>query len=428
MFIRCPRRGTYDGLVQGVQRRRLGHGGDLPCGAPTVFLSAVCALIGGLLVACSGSGTARQDTTPALSGPSPAAPSQPFDVTAGLGDPVHVGVVEGGDVADYDLIGRVALTPSGGVWAVAMPRAVLSPRHSVGLWFGAAGTAGVWYGFGSVEDVAVAADGRVWLLSGTSLMTFHDGSWRRVLHENGLPLLGVTALVGIGPDGAVWATANGRLLRYDGKVRVTTAAAPYGTLWQSVVAADGTVWWSGGLEWIWWGVSSQPGWLARFGGATVTTLRPFGGTRDVPALALAADPSGPLWAWMTDFATESIDTATLEATTAEASPVRVLRKALARFDGSRWTLYRDGLPTGYPTSMVARNGRVWMVMAPTWRWGTSAERDRVPTLYRFADGRWSPVPTPLEPATVLAVEDDGTVWSTSGDGVVSRISDSGGTG
>lgn len=292
---------------------------------------------------------------------------------------------------------------------------------ALGVWHGTVGRPGTFYPIGDVGGIAVVPDGSPWIVVGASLLTFQGGAWRRVVWPSEWTVDGVNNLM-VAPDGVVWAglTASDQaardlnltLLRYDGTATRLPGLRflPMSGLPELVMAADGSMWTGGNYPGDLG--NAALGGLQRYDGTAFRTVRPLGGTKDVPAL-VAADPQGPVWAYLVD----------VEPVAGTTDQYRTRSRALARLDGTTWTTVTGGLPNGIPTSMVAVKGVVWAVMG-TAPWETQGP---VTTgLYRFDGTTWSPITVAsnldLSVTQVLAANPNGTVWVLLGGSVLRQVS------
>jgi len=380
---------------------------------PWVLLAVITLL---LVAAC----TSGPSPSPSASGTQSSGSASPsgLDLTAGLSVPLSIVEVRHANLDDY-AVSALVVTKTGQAWAAADERTGDQRR---GLWHGTVGSAGTWYPFPAASDTAwpiegsqltVAPDGQPWISVAGSLLTQQGGAWRSVEWPNGWTVTTINSPM-VGPDGVIWAQldsqdpwgwAPGSLLRYNG----TVTRVPGPSCWSPtlVMAADGTVW-TGGLDDSIFDLAARC--QQRFDGATWTTARPLGGTKDARPLLVTADPQGPVWAWLVD----------VEQVSAHLGASQSSAQSLARFDGTAWTTFTTGLPPGAPTSMVARNGILWVVMhqAP-WEAPTAD----APALYRFDGTSWSKVPAAANviPESVLAADPDDSVWITTADGVLHHV-------
>jgi hypothetical protein len=369
-----------------------------------------------LVAAC----TSGPSPSPSASGTPPSRSASPYGLglTSGLSDPLSIAEIQDANLDDY-AVSALAVTKTGQVWAAADERTGEMRR---GVWHGTVGSAGTWYPFAAASEtlgwtggiqLAVAPDGQPWIDVAGSLMTYQGGAWRTVEWPNGTTATTISSPM-VAPDGAIWVQLNpddpwgqvpGSLLRYDG----TVTGVPGPSCWSPtlVMAADGTVW-TGGLGDSIFGLAG--GCQQRFDGTTWTTTRPLDGTKDTRPLLVTADPQGPVWAWLVDVVQVS---AHLGASKSNA-------QSLARFEGTAWTTFTTGLPPGAPTSMVARNGILWVVMHQAPWEGPTVD---APALYRFDGTGWSKVSsaTNFIPESVLAADPDGSVWIATADGVLHRV-------
>lgn len=333
---------------------------------------------------------------------------QGVDIPSGLGAPLDVVAIGGTDLADY-MVSELGTTPSGEVWAVGFDR--FDGRYRHGIWHGRPGSPGTFYlldlpsGDWGDHAMATAPDGRVWVVleSSLALATFEGGQWRPVVDSAG-DRVWVDGTPAVESDGTVW-VLKGRhgLLRYDGTVSEfpgpTCDNAGVG-LAPLVVAADGGLW-SGSASWFLSGPLPQC--LERFDGADWSWLSPPGYPgNDWHAVAVAADPGGPVWV-------------SLVKTVVGVS----VTQALARYDAGAWTSWTEDalehMGLGPASSLLARDGVLWAVMAaPPWS-----------ALYRFDGTDWTRVPVPgaldLPVADLLAAEPDGSVWVTTADGFLHKV-------
>ena len=376
-------------------------------------LVAVTGLL--LVAACTGGPSVSPSPSPSAS-----ASSTAFDLTAGLSAPLSITPVEHAKLDDYN-VNLLVTTKSGPVWVAADERYGAQPRS--GVWHGTVGSPGTWYPIGNVRGLAVAPDQSPWIAAGASLLTYQGGAWRSVVWPNGWTVYAVSSPM-VAPDGVVWAyqgaidpaaraARNLTLLRYDGTATRMPGLPflPMGGLPSLVMAADGSVWTGGDYESTIG--TSEFGGLQRYDGTAWTTVRPLGGTKDVPAL-VATDPQGPVWAYLVD----------VEPVAGTPDQYRTRSRALARFDGTAWTTVTGGLPPGIPTSMVAVHGTAWAMMEP------DPLQPQIPAttgLYRFDGTAWSHVTVPYNldlPAydQVLAANANGTVWVLLDDSVLRHVS------
>ncbi|HEY5186761.1 MAG TPA: hypothetical protein VIM19_18090, partial [Actinomycetes bacterium] len=394
-----------------------------PAFARPRVLVVVAALL--LVTACTGGPSPSPSPSASASGsaPSGAGSSPRSDLTAGLSAPLSITPVQQANLDNYQ-ISLLASTKSGQVWAAADK---MNANHTnLGVWHGTVGRPGTFYPIGNVGGIAVAPDGSPWIAVGTSLLTYRGGAWRSVVWPSEWTVVAVSNPM-VAPDGVVWAglsssdqaarERNLTLLRYDGTATRLPGLPfhPMSGRPELVMAADGSVWTSSGS--VGDPGIAELGGLQRYDGTALRSVRPLGGTKDVPAL-VAADPQGPVWAYLVD----------VEPVAGTTGQYWTGSRALARFDGTAWTTFTGGLPDGIPTSMVAVKGVVWAVMAVPVPWETPGP---VTTgLYRFDGTSWSPITVAsnldlnldLSITDVLSANPDGTVWVLLGSSVLRHVS------
>lgn len=400
-----------------IRRARTGNG-PRPRGWGIALGACVATTLALLAAACGGEdpgGSGASSSAGASVASAPATRAE-GDVTSGLGAPLDVVAIGGTDLADY-LVSELGTAPSGEVWAAAVER--FGGRYRHGVWHGRPGSPGVFYLLdlptGGWSDqgkgaLATAPDGRVWVVleSSLALATFEGGRWRPVVDAAG-DRVWVDGTPAVGADGAVWVLKGAHgLLRYDGTVTEFPGPTCDNTgsgLAPLVAAADGTLW-SGGGDWfvsaMWSSWTIVPPCLERFDGSDWSRLTPPGYPgNDWHAVAVAADPSGPVWVALTNIVVGVSVT-----------------MALARYDAGEWTTWtEDALkPLGFApvSSLGARDGILWAVL--------SSDEPPWDGLFRF-DGKISTrVPVhDLPVADVLAAEPDGSVWVTTSDGFLHKV-------
>jgi hypothetical protein len=273
--------------------------------------------------------------------------------------------------------GPVAFAPDGTIWIVSGDGAGSSGLQSIGRdpeYFATSGPLAkpdevTFPGMGDIFDIAVGADGKVWVAELGALATFDGDAWELDY--------GRVGSFEIMPDGTPWAlrrgeTADGMQVRPMTLGGFEVAWPPLGLRYDRDQPGDIAVT-TGGDIWI--GVQQGgDGWLARADGDTWTLEQPLGDT-PFGVHALAAAPDGALWALL------------MTATT-NISGHSCCQPLLARFDGDTWSTWSadDGLPLG-----------------ETYIWGAVGG-----------------VATVGEPGTPFAVAPDGTLWvGDLGRGVIS---------
>jgi len=402
---------------------------DRPWRRPRLW--GVVAVVVALQVAGCGGGGTITDPSPLSRGAASTAegPVSASAVVEGLGAPLPVRPVGHVSLADL-VVHAVGITPAGDLWvagAARWNRATLGlygewfvDPLATGVWHGTYGKPGTWYPMGSVEGLTVGPDGRVWVITGTALATFDQGTWRRVLGPGGAVLSGVSGQIGgapslaVGPDGWVWAVGPtfDTMVRFDGGVTVLSgpgwaadgAVCGIGTV---AATAHGTAWTADANPW------GYRGCLLRWDGATWTRERPLGLT-ELSIYRLASDTDGGLWAWLLTCEADE------NAWAAGRIPDACRRAQLAHFDGSDWTLRSDGPWSGQESadiSMAAVNGYLWFAVNGR--------------LFLFDGDEFLPVSVPpsvdLPVTAVLAavpdgsVDSAGTAWVTTSDGALHRL-------
>ena len=192
----------------------------------------------------------------------------------------------------------------------------------------------------------------------------------------------------VAPDGSLWATTEGGVVRWDlatlnPTVYTTAQGLPANRAHDIAVAADGTVW------------VGEAGWIARFDGTWTT----FSAPRDTRG-PLAVGPDGSVWAAFGEY-------------------------RLGRLDGSEWEFYRSPLSwsngVGGPwTGSLAIDpaGVVWVgaeVPADTAgaHWGVWEFDGNEWTLHSDAAGLPDGSGLPADIGSTVAIASDGTVWVAS---------------
>lgn len=245
-----------------------------------------------------------------------------------------------------------------------------------------------------VMRVAVAPGGGVWA-AGTAWLARYDGTWTAFTEFGSAGAATEVGGMAFGPDGALWAAigtgSTGYLLRYDGQWSATAIAGIESGEIQTGcgslgVAPDGTVW-----------VNTCRSGVLAFDGAQWTRYdAATSGLPDEPALAGVA-PDGSAWVSME---------AMCESETACSDPGH----GVARFDGTRWTVYstESGLADPDVHLEISRDGSVWA----TYAFAPGA-------VSRFDGTRWVTAEVSgLEGAHALAAAPDGALWLSSADGLL----------
>ncbi len=274
--------------------------------------------------------------------------------------------------------------------------------------------------------IAIDRDGSLWAATATGVARWLPGSTTATMHttEDGLPDDDVHRIVA-GPEGIVWAGASGWMARFDGSW--TTYSAPAESAGPMAIGSDGAVWSAfgerqlGRFDGSKWEVFNAP--LTLDDGVTT----PWSGFIDVA-------PDGTVWAGTHEyrgvFAFD--DPNWVQYTTADGLPLEALGTiavapdgsvwvgstsmdatpggGIAHFDGSAWTVYTtdDGLLSNTADVAVGGNGTVWAIHAGPDGTGVS----------HFDGATWTAYSDILGLGMAASVDDSGTLWMPSGDGVI----------
>ncbi|MCP4540935.1 MAG: hypothetical protein GY832_27690 [Chloroflexi bacterium] len=215
----------------------------------------------------------------------------------------------------------------------------------------------------AVNAVAVGTDNTVWLgTNGGGLRRIElaeDGSAARISTHaatDALSSYGTSALA-VTPDGAVWASGDKGIARFDGAQWITFTAP---SLTDIAVGVDGSV----------WALTLDD--VRRFDGTAWQTYTTADGLPDTLLANIATAPNGDVW--VSDYS-----------------------KELMHFDGVAWeTLPADTLPDGAGVKLaVAPDGALWMTL----REGIA----------RYADGRWQTYSLDSE-IRVITPGPDSALW------------------
>jgi hypothetical protein len=272
-----------------------------------------------------------------------------------------------------------------------------------------------------VTYVSAAPDGSLWATTDGGLVRWDVTSGTPTMYstDDGLPADDVSR-VAVGLDGTVWAGGSGWIARFDGSWTVFSAPRDAGPM---TVGPDGAAWTAfgerelarfDGLEWQTFEVSMSldPGvavpWTALLDVAADGTV--WAGTNNLQGV-FAFD--GANWTHYT-----SVDglPAPLSGTVA-AAPDGTLwvgsvsvddspGAGAARFDGSTWTIYTtaDGLLDDVPDVAVGADGTVWAIHQK----GVS----------RFDGDTWTAFPDVSGIGMFASVDASGMLWMPSRDGGV----------
>jgi hypothetical protein len=237
------------------------------------------------------------------------------------------------------------------------------------------------------REVAVAADGAVWVATGGGVVRWQTptGPPTVFVESDGLPSRTV-AFVAASEDGSVWAAGDRWVARYDGSWAVTGRdSIPDGDMGDLAVGPDGNAWIAVGGD------------LLRLAGNTWAAVDPppvQGASPWTGSLAVA--PDGAVWA---------------SPNGGEGDSAEVLT-----YDG-RWTEYTesDGLAGRTSTVAVSGDGTVWV--GGEGLFTMTGEVLSPPSgVSRLAQGRWTVFTTQdglvADDADVV-VRSDGTVWAVS---------------
>ncbi len=125
-----------------------------------------------------------------------------------------------------------------GRWSTYARAGTGLPRDPVLAGVGADGS--VWVTLEAEGCVAAAGGGATCSTPAAGVARLRDGRWTVYTTSDGLPADEVELVVG--PDGTVWATASGRVARFDGTAWATTAVAELADARLSAVDGRGTLW------------------------------------------------------------------------------------------------------------------------------------------------------------------------------------------
>ncbi len=256
--------------------------------------------------------------------------------------------------------------------------------------------------------VDVAPDESIWAGGNHEWLARFDGGWTAFSRNGDLPGLDAGGVLGgftVGADGTLWVAATdnagAKLIRFDGTwtvIDVPQSMGFDGTYpWASSleIAPDGSVWAEG------WASTDAPA-VAVFDGAAWTVhSKASTGLPRGPSLAGVA-PDGTVWVELPAEGCRLTDTDAVSCTTPAAG--------VARFDGTRWTVYTtaEGLAADDANVFVGADGSVWATYGPA-----------PGMVSRFDGTRWVTVAVPeLAEAQALAAAPDGSLWLGSPDGLL----------
>lgn len=171
---------------------------------------------------------------------------------------------------------------------------------------------------GGATDIAVGANGAVWVVGGNSLKTGND-IYQYIGHNKWRRMPGAATRIAVDPKGNAWIVdKNRKIHRWDGGAwHVVPGAAN-----DIAIGADGTVWVIGADK--------------RSGGFTIWRYLGNNRWKNIPgdAARIAVDPKGNAWVVNT-------------------------RKEIFRYDGRKWNL----VPGGAIDVGIGANGSVWVIGA-----------------------------------------------------------------
>lgn len=262
-------------------------------------------------------------------------------------------------------------------------------RFAKGRWSGPS----VPFSGGPVRDLLRTPDGTLWaaldqggayMLQGTAWTPVGTGSASALTMDSN----GVVWIAGPGASGpqGSWVV---RVFGRDGGTWTEWGPTPstelIGAPAHLAVGGDGTVWAGGGFGW-----GPQPG-LARYLDGRWEMVLPRGGSSPF-VRDLTTAPNGDVWV------------AGADATPSGEATTDVGASWIARFDGTRWTVFRlGGGPASFALSVAAAaDGTIWVAT--------------VDGLARFDGVSW----TTLYPGigfSTISVAPDGTVWVLGPSGV-----------
>ncbi len=204
-------------------------------------------------------------------------------------------------------------------------------------------------------DMAVAADGTLWVAGWDEVSAYDGDTWTRFTTADGLPSEGI-ASVAVAPNGDVWiGTADG---------------------------IDG----------------DNAGGVARFDGNTWTVFDETDGLYDDAVTAMAVGSDGTVWA--VHAAAETLETDDSRAT-----------GAISRFDGTTWsvvTIAGVGNGLGWAGATVDDAGTLWIAS----RWGVVGSDGSEATVLRFPEGTRQPINalSSSQQSQILPVSEDPFEW------------------
>lgn len=169
---------------------------------------------------------------------------------------------------------------------------------------------------GGATDIAVGANGAVWIVGGNSMKTGND-IYQYIGHNKWRRMPGAATRIAVDPKGNAWIVdKNRKIHRWEGGDWQTVAGAAN----DIAVGADGTVWVIGADK--------------RSGGFTIWRYLGNNRWKNIPgdAARIAVDPKGNAWVVNT-------------------------RKEIFRHDGRQWNL----MPGGAIDVGIGANGAVWVI-------------------------------------------------------------------
>ena len=255
-----------------------------------------------------------------------------------------------------------------------------------------------------VTSVAVDDDDGVLLGTDHGLYRLDAGAWARIVEApSGMGTVAIDPSTGT----RWWASEDG-VYRLDGADVTRMPSPPTELTSELAVTGDGTLWAAGSG-----GYFPESGGLGRYDDDTRSweSVRPLGGPDDLPALDLAATPSGDLWALLADWPRGS------EARQAQGEPF--VEWWLARFDAGsqQWVVYDPDLGDPMPWVMAADDDAVWLAQGDRIVPG----QDSLDGVLRFDGGSWTSY-AQGEPVQDVGVAVDGSVWMTIPDRIgVTRL-------